>query len=82
MNKFKREWNKLYPESDKWGYFELTNETLGLQTFYISQMMIKNHPPDVLINVSRKSCSIFDFLMAEELVEIGRYESAKILNPS
>ena len=82
LSKFKREWNILYPESNKLGYFDLINETLSLQTFYISQMMIKNHPPDILINISRKSCAIFDFLMAEELIEIGRFEAAKILNPS
>jgi NTE family protein len=36
-------------------------------------MIIEKTPPDILIEVSRESCGTFDFFMAENLVEIGRY---------
>jgi NTE family protein len=38
------------------------------------------HSPDLLINISRDSCSTFDFYRAEELVEIGRHAAIESLN--
>ena len=43
-------------------------------------MMIEKYPPDILINVSRNSCDIFDFYKAEELVEIGRHAAIQSIN--
>ncbi len=43
-------------------------------------MSIKEYPPDILIEISRESCGIFDFFKAEELVEIGRFAASNKLN--
>jgi len=43
-------------------------------------MSIINYPPDILIEISRKSCGTFDFFKAEELVEIGRFAANNRLN--
>ncbi len=58
---------------DNLGYFDLINRTVGLMTNKISNMIIEKYPPDILINVSRDTCGLFDFYKAEELVEIGHY---------
>ena len=40
-------------------------------------MTIEKYSPDILIQISRESCDIFDFYKAEELVEIGRHAAKK-----
>jgi len=61
------------------GYFNLINKTISLMTGHIAQTIIEKYPPDILINISRKSCGTFDFYKAEELFEIGRYSTQKTL---
>ena len=67
--------NKMNPMShnDKFGYFNLINRTLSLLIYQVAEMTLEKYSPDILINVSRDTCSIFDFYKAEELVEIGRH---------
>ena len=78
---FQNELNKTNPKTknEKLGYFKLINKTVGLLTCQISKMTIEKYPPDILINVSRESCDIFDFYKAEELVEIGRHAAIESL---
>ncbi len=59
------------------GYFHLINRTVSLLTYQISKMTIEKYSPDIVIKVSKKSCDIFDFYKAEELVEIGRHAAKK-----
>jgi NTE family protein len=42
--------------------------------------VIKLHPPDVLIEVSKKTCGMFDFYKAEDVVEAGRLAARKALD--
>jgi len=65
--------NNSIHNNDKLGYFNLINKTISLLTYQVAKMTIEKYPPDILINVSRDSCTIFDFYKAEELVEIGRH---------
>ena len=75
MKEFQGKLYKKLPmgKGDEMGYFDLINKTIALLTYQISKMTIERYPPDILINVSRKSCGAFDFYKAEELVEIGRH---------
>jgi NTE family protein len=59
-------------EVDKLGYFSLLTRTIDLMTMHLADMALQNYTPDILINISRESCSIFDFYKAEEMVEAGR----------
>ncbi|AWM14868.1 phospholipase [Flavobacterium sediminis] len=56
----------------KFNYFNLVNNTIVTMTNHISSMMMDQTPPDVLIEISRTSCGVFEFYRAKELVEIGR----------
>jgi NTE family protein len=78
---FQNKLNKIHSETknEKLGYFKLINKTVGLLTYQISKMTIEKYPPDILVNISRNSCDIFDFYKAEELVEIGRHAAIKSL---
>jgi NTE family protein len=64
----------------KMNYFDLINKTITSMTNHIAIMSIKDYPPDILIEISRESCGIFDFFKAEEMVEIGRFATNNKLN--
>lgn len=76
---FQKQLNRINPKAqdERLGYFNLMNKTVGLLTYQISKIMIEKYPPDILINISRESCDVFDFYKAEELVEIGRLSAIK-----
>jgi NTE family protein len=59
-------------KEDKLGYFSLLSRTLDLMTMHLADMTLKNYQPDILVEISHESCSIFDFYKAEEMVETGR----------
>ena len=82
IKNFQNKLSEIIPKSknDKLGYFNLINKTTALMTYKISEMNLENYPPDILIKTSNKSCGIFDFYKAEELVEIGRYAAMDALN--
>jgi len=67
-------------KEEKLGYFDLINKTIGMMTYHIGQTNLKNHPPDILIEISHDACTTYDFYKAKELVQIGRYAAAKSLN--
>ncbi|MDB5151743.1 MAG: rssA [Mucilaginibacter sp.] len=62
---------------ERLGYFNVLNKTLSLMTYYNTQMLLEKYKPDMLINVSRQSCSGYDFYRAEEMVELGRCAAVK-----
>ena len=78
-NDFQKQLNniKLKHATNKFGYFNLINKTIGLMSNQLSELTLKVYQLDVLINISRKTCGIFDFYKAEELVEIGKHLAMK-----
>jgi len=79
LQKFKNQLNKILPKKShqNLGYFNLINKSIGLMSNQLSSLILKEYNPDILINVSRKTCGLFDFYKSEELVEIGRSETIK-----
>lgn len=82
IREFQRQLQKVSPLSnnERFGYFDLINKTISVMTEHIAQTTIERYPPDIMINISKDSCGIFDFYKAEELVEIGRYATIKYLD--
>ena len=54
------------------GYFTLLTQTSSLMLWQIMNLTFRITPPDLVIEVSRDVCGIFDFHKAAELIEIGR----------
>ncbi len=79
IKEFHSQLNRINPiiKNGNMGYFHLINRTVSLLTYQISKMTIEKYSPDIVIKVSKKSCDIFDFYKAEELVEIGRHAAKK-----
>lgn len=53
--------NNHINHTGKIGYFELVNRTISLMTYHMSQLSLERYSQDILINISRDSCGIFDF---------------------
>lgn len=64
----------------KFHYINLINNTMAVMTNHMSVSIIRNSPPDILVEIAKKSCGTFDFYKAEELVEIGRFATKEKLN--
>lgn len=74
--------NILHPaaKEEKLSFFNLLDKTISLMMHHSSELLLKQHKIDMLINISRESCSTFDFFKAEELVEIGQYVAAQMID--
>ncbi len=70
---------KKSDETDKLGYFSLLNKTISLMVDQMAKMSIEQYKPDILINISRETCSTFDFYKAKELVRVGKEQTQKSL---
>jgi len=64
----------------KFTYFNLIDSTIASTTNQLVQMILQKYPPEILIEISRKSAGIFDFFKAEELVEMGRFAAKQKLD--
>ena len=75
INEFRKKLYDSVPrdQSKKLHYFNLINDTIAVMTNHLASTIIKDYPPDILVEISKRSCGIYDFIKAEELVEIGRY---------
>jgi len=74
INEFKNKLNNILSKEnkEKLNYFTLLSKSTNLLTHKLSVMNIEKYKPDILINISRRSASHFDFLKAKELIEAGR----------
>ena len=71
---FQNKLTGLFPGNKKesTGYFDLISKTTGLMLTQISLLTLEINPPDILIEISRNSCGVFDFYKAAELIELGK----------
>lgn len=67
-------------QSDDLGYFEFLEKNFDAMREQMVQLTVQQHPPDVLIEISKKTCGTFDFYKAEEVVEAGRAAAQKALD--
>ena len=82
LNHYYEQLQRLYPKETKEkhiGYFSLIDLTISLMMYQNAIFALKDIPPDILINISRDTCSTFDFYKSDELIEIGRVTAEKVL---
>jgi len=79
---FQKNLAKLFPENKKknMGYFDLIGATTSLMLLQIAKLTLEINPPDLLIEISRQSCGIFDFYKAAELIELGKKKTSNGLD--
>lgn len=64
--------HKEEQKQEKLGYFDLMTKTISLMMEQQTNLNLKYHQPDLLVQISRESAGTYDFYKAEELVEMGR----------
>ena len=70
---------KFFPKKkeQKLSYFDIITKTINTMLYQNTQFAMKEQQPDILINISKDSCNIFDFHKADELIAIGKYQAKK-----
>ena len=58
-------------EDDDLGYFDLINKTISSMIYHNAQVNLEKYNPDILIQVSRDSCSTYDFFKAADMIKYG-----------
>lgn len=74
INSFKNQLSKIVPlgSSNSLSYFDLISKTFDTMLSSHSKLLIDIYSPDIIINISKDTCSIYDFYKANQLIEIGR----------
>jgi len=58
--------------ADKLGLFDLLNKSYEMTQDKLTSLMIDMHKPDLVIDISRNACGVFEFYRANEIIEEGR----------
>ena len=53
--------------------------TLDSAQSVLSKYYIQNHKADIVIEISRESCSFYEFTKAYEMIEIGKLSTKEVL---
>ncbi len=92
---FRKKLSAMFPKSEnvevkKMGFFDILNRSLDLMQDQLANLTIQKYEPDILVEISRETCSTFEFYKAKELIDEGRkafssanqkyFESEVILN--
>jgi len=64
--------NKPEDFTDKMGLFDILNKSYDLTQDRLTELMIQVHKPDMVVNISRDACGVFEFYRANEIIEEGR----------
>jgi NTE family protein len=64
---------------EKLGYFDILNKSYDLTQDRLTELMIEVHKPDLVIDISRDACGVFEFYRANEIIEEGRKAFKKAL---
>jgi NTE family protein len=54
------------------GFFDLMTKSFDLTQDKLTALTIEFYKPDIVVNISRDACGIFEFYRANEIIECGR----------
>ena len=72
--------NGKQPKPKNVNLFDIISESINLSQNRLTSLAIARHEPDILINLSYKMSTIFDFYRTEELIEAGQIACRKALD--
>ncbi len=67
---------KAKDKSSKISYFNILTNSYDMMLNRLQMDTVRLYNPDIFIEIPHKTCSLFDFYRAEELVDVGRYIAA------
>ncbi|MFN8285930.1 MAG: patatin-like phospholipase family protein [Chitinophagales bacterium] len=53
-------------------WYDILSASYDASLDRLAEMMIMVHPPDVLIEIPRNTCTVFEFYRAQELIKVGQ----------
>lgn len=57
---------------EKLGFFDLITKSFDLTQDRLTELMIDVHKPDLVVNIGRDACGVFEFYRANEIIDEGR----------
>jgi NTE family protein len=69
---FEGDEKKKLSKANKLGYFDMFARSYQVMQSSITQHILKQNPPDILLEISKDICGVFEFYRAEEIIGIGR----------
>jgi len=73
--------NKIKPDKlPSFSMFDVVNTSYDFTQDRLTEMIIQVYPPDLLVEIPRNACSVFEFYRAAELIETGKksYRKARL----
>lgn len=64
--------NKNETTAENLGLFDILNKSYDLTQDRLTELIIQVHKPDLVVNLSRDACGVFEFYRANEIIEEGR----------
>jgi len=64
--------SKAEENIERLGWFDLLNKSYDLTQDRLTELMIQVYQPDIVVNISRDACGVFEFYRAAEIIETGR----------
>ena len=78
-------WNNIFPNAGsntkpkRLSIFDLFARSIDLMQDRISDYIIEQNQPEVVVKISREMCSTFEFYRSAEIIEYGKQETKKAL---
>ncbi len=66
-------------EEDETGIFDVVSKSLDAMQSTIANFKLAAYTPDILIELPKNICTIYEFERAKELIEIGRRKAEEVL---
>lgn len=57
---------------ERFGFFDIMTKSLDMIQDRLTELMIAAHKPDIVVDICRDSCGVFEFYRANEIIEEGR----------
>lgn len=76
-----KRWSKFFKtgKGKHTGYFDLMNKSLYAMQIRLTEIAIEMQQPDILIQISKRACDLFEFYRSEEMIDYGRRQAVKAL---
>ena len=63
------------PKQEDVGFFDIISKSIDVMQMTIANFKLASYRPDILIEIPKDVCNIYEFERAKELIEIGRREA-------
>ena len=65
---------------DQTGLFDMISKSIDAMQNTIASFKLASYSPDILIEIPKDLCTIYEFERAKEMIEVGRIETEKVLD--